>query len=255
MKIFKFAQILAVAVALVASGQTPANRPAFEVADIKPADPAAAMKGGKPRLLPGGRAEIPGFTLKMLIAMSYGVQENTIVGAPKWAENTRFDIVAKAPPNSDFPTLRLMLQSLLEDRFKLKFHHEDKSMPVFVLTLGKRALKLQEASGGRQDCSWRSVEPGGDAGARDGVTRRRECVNMSMTELATQLPGWGGVGIDVPVVEQTGLTGKYDFQLVVGLGDLLRMKFAAPRRRCETTPLHPLAHLPRQSASLSHCCI
>jgi uncharacterized protein (TIGR03435 family) len=224
MKIFATVQILALVLAVGVRGQTPSSRPAFEVAEIKPSDPASAMKEGKPRLLPGGRAEIPGMTVKMLIMMAYGVQQHTIVGVPKWAENSRFDIVAKATPNIDFAVFRLMLQGLLEDRFKLKFHHEDKSMSVFALTLGKRALKLQEASGGRQDCSWRSVQPGGDAGARDGVTRRRECVNMSMTELAQQLPGWGGIGIDVPVVDQTGLTGKYDFQLVVGLGDLMKMK-------------------------------
>ncbi len=227
MRIFPAVPILALVLASGARGQTSPARPAFEVADIKPANPAA-VQPGKPRLLPGGRAEIPGITVKMLIVMAYGVQENAIVGVPKWAENSRFDIVAKAPTNADLPMLRLMLQSLLADRFKFAFHNEDKVMSVYVLSTGKRALKLQEASGGRQDCSWRSMEAGGDAGARDGVTRRRECKNMTMTELAQQLPGWGGIGIDMPVVDQTGLTGKYDFQLVVGLGDIfVRMKGVA----------------------------
>jgi uncharacterized protein (TIGR03435 family) len=50
--------------------------------------------------------------------------------------------------------------------------------------------------------------------------RRRECRNMTMKELAQQLPGMGGIGIDLPVIDQTGLTGKYDFQFVVGIGGL-----------------------------------
>lgn len=208
--------------AVAASGafsQDVQTRPAFEVADIKPANPANPQPG-KPRLLPGGRAEIPSITVKMLIILAYGVQENAIMGLPKWAENSRFDIVAKAPANADLPMLRFMLQSLLADRFKFAFHNEDRVMPVYVLSIGKRALKLQEASGGRQDCGWRSVEPGGDAGVRGGVTRRRVCSNMTMTELALQLPGWGGIGIDLPVIDQTGLKGTFDFQLLVGLGGL-----------------------------------
>jgi uncharacterized protein (TIGR03435 family) len=210
---------LILAAASAAPAFTQPSRPAFEVADIRPANPAN-VQPGKPRLLPGGRAELPGMTVKLLVFLAYGVQENAIVGVPKWAENTRFDIVAKAPPDSDFKMLQAMLQSLLADRFKFTFHNEDKVMPVYVLSVGKHVLKLQETSGGRMDCSWRSTEEGGDAGARDGVTRRRECHNMSMKEFVQQLPATGGIGIDLPVVDQTGLTGKYDFQFVVGLGGM-----------------------------------
>jgi uncharacterized protein (TIGR03435 family) len=101
-----------------------------------------------------------------------------------------------------------MFQTLLAERFKLAIHREDKVMPAYVLTLGKRPPKYREGSGARQECNWSTLESG---------LRRRECHNLTMTELAKQLPGWGGIGIDLPVADQTGLQGAYDFQLDVHL--------------------------------------
>jgi uncharacterized protein (TIGR03435 family) len=73
--------------------------PAFEVADIKPSDPSV-QKAGKGRLLPGGRIELPGQTVRDPIFFAYAVQDDMIVGAPKWAGEERFDIVAKAPSSA-----------------------------------------------------------------------------------------------------------------------------------------------------------
>jgi uncharacterized protein (TIGR03435 family) len=183
------------------------NPPAFEVADIKPGDPAIPYPG-KGRILPGGRIELPGMTVQNLIVYGYGVQERMIVGGPKWTDSDRFDIVAKAPPDTPMATMRLMIQNLLAERFKLAIHREDKLSPAYVLTLGKRELKLHEGNGGRQDCSWSMLE---------GGLRKRTCHNLSMTEFAAMLPGWGGIGIDLPVIDQTGLKGAYDFELEVGI--------------------------------------
>ncbi len=187
--------------------QSTPNPPSFEVAAIKPSDPANPMPG-KGRILPGGRIEIPGMTLNNLIMFAYGMQENMITGGPKWTGTDRFDIVAKAGSDTAQPTLRLMFQTLLAERFKLAIHREDKVMPVYVLTVGKRAPKYQEGNGGRQECSWHALESG---------LRRRECHNLTMAEFVKQLPGWGGIGIDLPVVDETGLKGAYDFQLDVGI--------------------------------------
>src|SRR3954453_8983035 len=121
---FRLSLILAVLAAGQAFGQSTAARPAFEVADIKPADPNTAMPG-KGKLLPGGRIELPGMTVKNFIMYAYGVEEKMIVGAPKWAETDRFDVVAKAADTTPPETLRLMFQSLLADRFKLALHRED----------------------------------------------------------------------------------------------------------------------------------
>jgi uncharacterized protein (TIGR03435 family) len=200
---------LAAAIFLLVSATVYAqqSRAAFEVADIKAAAPSNPMPK-KGRILPGGRLEVPGMTLRNLIMMAYEVQEHMIAGGPKWADSQQFDIVAKAPAEASMPALRLMMQTLLAEQFKLIIHREDKTMPAYVLTLGKRAPQFHEGSGGRQTCSWQSAEAG---------LRRRDCRNMTMAELASQLPGWGGIGIDLPVVDQTGLKGAYDFQLVVGV--------------------------------------
>jgi uncharacterized protein (TIGR03435 family) len=197
--------LVAVALSSLVFGQTVPATPAFEVADIKPS--ADAMPG-KGRLLPGGRIEMPGASLIDLIRFAYGVQENMITGAPKWAATDRFDIVAKAGTDVPIPTISLMMQGLLAERFKLTFHREEKPMSTYVLKVGTRPAKYQQGAGGRQDCNWSTLESG---------LARRTCHNLSMPELARQLPGWGGIGIDAPVVDQTGLAGAYDFQLDVGM--------------------------------------
>jgi uncharacterized protein (TIGR03435 family) len=183
------------------------QQPTFEVADIKPSDPANLTAHGKGRILPGGRIEVPGATLKELIIFAYGVQEDMISGGPAWVTRDRFDLVAKAPENASPQILRPMLQSLLADRFKLAIHLQTKLQSAYVLMLGSRPPQFTKGDGGRQQCDWSMLESG---------LRRRECHNLSMTELARQLPGWGGIGIALPVIDQTGLKDVYNFHLDVG---------------------------------------
>jgi uncharacterized protein (TIGR03435 family) len=193
---------LALSPALVSAWQGPS----FEVADIKPSD-SSVMKMGKGRVLPGGRIEVPGYTVKDLIMFSWSVQDNMVVGGPKWINDDRFDIVAKAPADAQMETLRQMMQGLLADRFKLAIHREDKAMPAYVLTAPAPPNGLKESAGGPQQCGWTVLS--------DGI-RRRECHNLTMSEFARQLPNTGGIGIDLPVTDQTGLKGSYDFQFEVG---------------------------------------
>jgi uncharacterized protein (TIGR03435 family) len=195
------------AVAILMTAPAFAQRPAFEVADLKPTDPASP-EHQKGRMLPGGRIEAPSVTLKSLIALAYGVEEDRISGGPKWAESARYDLVAKAPEKADMSTLRDMVQTLLADRFHLVFHREEKSTPAYVLVVGKRPAKYRQSAGAQQTCSW---EPAGEG------LRKRACQNMTMAEFARQLPGWGGIGIQLPVADETGLKGGYDFELVVGM--------------------------------------
>jgi uncharacterized protein (TIGR03435 family) len=86
------------------------------------------------------------------------------------------------------------------------FHTQDKGMSVFVLTVAKNGPRLQKASGGPQNCMWKKAEIG---------VMRRACQNITMAEFVTQLPRYP-VGIDRPVVDQTGLKDAYDFQFDVG---------------------------------------
>ncbi len=198
-------------VALLASvsrtGRCQPSTLAFEVADIKPSAPLNSLKR-KPQLLPGGRLDIPDASLKNLMGMAYGVPDAMIIGGPEWADHQRFDVLAKAPSDAAMPALREMMQALLAERFKLVIHRDGRAMRAYVMTVGKREPRYREGSGGRQTCDWKA----GDAGLR-----RRECRNMTMLELANQLPGWAGIGIDLPVVDQTGLKGSFDFEFEVGM--------------------------------------
>jgi uncharacterized protein (TIGR03435 family) len=198
--------LLLTATAILIAASAFAQRPAFEVADLKPSDPASP-EHQKGRMLPGGRIEAPSVTLKSLIALAYGVEEDRISGGPKWAETARYDLVAKAPEKADMSSLREMVQSLLADRFHLVFHREEKMTPSYVLTPGKRPAKYRDTAGAQQTCSWQTTGEG---------LRRRDCQSMTMAELARQLPGWGGIGINLPVADETGLKGRYDFELVLG---------------------------------------
>jgi uncharacterized protein (TIGR03435 family) len=136
--------------------QSPAL-PEFEVASVKPSNP----KGGGAIgcfTYPGGRVTVGNSTLEMLIEYAFGVQQFQISGGPPWIHDDRFNLEAippstskssaakppspKAPLNQE---QREMLQALLLDRFQLKIHHEAKTGPVYLLTIGKGPLKLKEA--------------------------------------------------------------------------------------------------------------
>jgi uncharacterized protein (TIGR03435 family) len=132
------------------------QKPAFEVASIRPAAPldqakiAALIKsGGK---LPVGphvdsrRAEYLYMTLHNLIEVAWGVQPYQIEG-PDWLASQRFDITATLPQGASKTDAPRMLQSLLEDRFGLAAHRATVERPVLGLVVGKGGLKLKKSSG------------------------------------------------------------------------------------------------------------
>jgi uncharacterized protein (TIGR03435 family) len=197
---------LVVFLAYGAPGQEGEKRPSFEVADVQPTQLTMPKKES---FLPTGRVELPYVTAKTIIMAAYGVQENMITGGPKWLDTDRFDIVAKAPPNTSLPTLLLMVQSLLADQFQLSIHRDQRMMPGYALVRSKRPLKLQQSEGtanGRADCHWQPTDAG---------RMQRICKNLTMAELARQLPGWGPARIDLPVVDETEMKGGYDFVLEI----------------------------------------
>jgi uncharacterized protein (TIGR03435 family) len=196
----------AIAVLFVAglSAQAP---PAFDLADVHVSPPANGpiiMLGpGKP--LTGGRYELRRATMVELIRMAYGVEPDNVIGGPSWLEWDRFDVVARSSPATSPEASRLMLQSLLADRFKLVAHKDTKPVPAFVLSLGKGKPKLKESDGS------------GDSGCRahpDGsgfVTF--VCHNMAMEAFVERLRTLGGPYFDLPVVDATGLKGGWDFEI------------------------------------------
>jgi uncharacterized protein (TIGR03435 family) len=184
-------------------GQPGVNVPAFEVADIKPTT-GTSPNGGKIQILPGGRLELPEITIKSLIMAAYGVQDDMIIGGPAWIESDHFDIVARTPADTPRDQIRLMMQPLLAERFKLAIHREEKQKPVYVLVVAKDGPRLAKSSGGPAQCQWNPLGKG---------MIQRECHNMSMRDLADSMPRWGMARIDLPVVDMTGLEGAFDFKL------------------------------------------
>jgi len=141
--------------AIITTGALAQKKPAFEVATIKPAAPldqakimAAMQAGGKMPVGPNigtSQAEYTFMDMKSLIARAYAVKPYQITG-PDWLMTTRFDIVAKMPAGSSKDDEPKMLQSLLEDRFKLTTHRTTAEHPVLGLVVGKGGPKMKPST-------------------------------------------------------------------------------------------------------------
>ena len=175
-----------------------AQTPKFEAADVHVSKPGTRPDGG----LLGGRFELHGFTMLNLITSAYGINAEMVFGGPAWLDTERFDVIAKAGPKATEEGSKLMLRTLLADRFKLTVHTEPKPLPAFVLTVGKKLL-IKEATGEESDCQPKIERP----------WLTFVCKNMTMEEFANQVHQWANGYVDHPVVDQTGLKGRYDFTL------------------------------------------
>ena len=127
-------------------------KPSFDVASVKPADDCRQVisSGEKQMVFIRGPEFQPGrFTgcssLKSLISIAYQIEESEISGGPDWIDSASFKIEAKAEDVTARERLRLMLQSLLEERFGLKIHHETQEKSVYSLVIAKGGHKLKEA--------------------------------------------------------------------------------------------------------------
>jgi uncharacterized protein (TIGR03435 family) len=181
-------------------GQTPAALPEFEVADVQVTKPGTPERDSG--FLPGGKLQVFGVTLQDLIMLAWNVDENRVTGAPPWLGSDRFDIVAKAPHDVSMPTLRLMLQSLVGQRFGLAIHNEDKTLPVYALLVSKRGAKLSPSDG--------KAESGCRMKLIDGI-RNLICQNMTMEAFAGRIRESAAAYLDHPVIDLTGITGAFDF--------------------------------------------
>lgn len=148
-------------------------------------------RGGRFTTSPGGLTA-RNATLSGCIQWAYGVQEYQVSG-PEWISNDRFEINAKAAGESTDDQLRLMMQTLLAERFKLAFHRQTKELQAYAMVVGKNGPKLKESA---------SQGPGSIRRERMGVTV--EGVS------AGQLAGALSQVLQIPVFDATGLKGRYD---------------------------------------------
>lgn len=211
--------LVAVFLCGLVAGQAPPAKLAFEVASIRPGlsghiTPDAIASGRIHIEMNDARADFGSISLSALIEMAYRTPWDRITG-PGWMMDQRFDILAKLPEGAIKEQIPEMLQTLLEERFKVALHHDQKGVPVYALTVAKDSPNLRESPAG--DSS--------DPGCNGGV--RKVCRKMSMQALADQLTRISQLnasvpvgdltwGVDRPVVDMTGLTGVYDFDLEYG---------------------------------------
>lgn len=187
--------------ACAAAGQI-SNPAAFESADVH-----AGRSGFTDGVfIDRGRVETESATMLTLIATAYSVETDMVVGGPNWLDADRFYVAAHAAPSTPDATMRLMLQTMLAERFHLAVHREDRPMPVYALRVGKRGLKLKRSSlkEGPGDCRVR----------REGATITAECQSIAMDQFVLDLRGMANNYVNHPAVNMTGLQGGYDFTLV-----------------------------------------
>ena len=177
----------------------PDANPTFDVATIKPSTPGRPGKGFG---FDGHHFRTINTNMNDLIAFAYGLHAKQIIGAPDWFGADLFDIEG-VPDIEGSPSpkqMQGMVQKLLTDRFKLTFHHDKQDLSVYAISLASGGLKVKETTAAENDPPAFFFRALGDLTVR----------NMTMTGFAT----WMQSGVmDKPVVDQTGLKGRYDFNL------------------------------------------
>ncbi len=171
----------------------------FEAASIKPNHSGSGSSGDNTQ---GGRVTITNESLKELIQTAFDVKDFQIEGAPGWVGTERYDIVATTgkPGGITDGDFRLLMQSLLANRFAFRFHRETKQLTVYSLALAKGGPKMTEHTGAAGSSSNTS---GGAA------TRTMKVTGMTMPMLAKRLERQVGRTVN----DMTGLAGAYDFTL------------------------------------------
>jgi uncharacterized protein (TIGR03435 family) len=185
--------------------QSAAARPtfnAFEVAAIKPTPDD--QTGRFIRMEGAHQFAARGHTLKSLLGAAYNLPPRAISGGSSWIDSERYDIIAKTPneirPNLD--EQMAMLRKLLVERFKLAFHREEKEFPVYALTIAKGGPKLKE-----------STAPGDPAVLINHIFPDHIELPARNATMAQFVAMMQRAVLDRPVIDRTGLSAKYDFDL------------------------------------------
>jgi uncharacterized protein (TIGR03435 family) len=224
--------LLPVAIGIL-NAQSPATRLQFEVASVK-----LNTSGGNNALFGShspGTFNADNYPLLGLIAGAYSVQPFQITGAPNWIESAQYDIVAKPTVDPEKKPItresmnkfqaetKLMLQSLLEERFQLRLHRETKELPVYALTIAKGGLKLHPGSCTEYDPDNPPPRPAPGQKRPDycgnlsvgggGPTQKLDAFAITMTQFLGFLPNY----TKRVVIDKTGSTGTFDAHFVFTL--------------------------------------
>jgi uncharacterized protein (TIGR03435 family) len=198
----------------------PAAAPQFEVAVLKPSPPE--VQPARAQLRPTGQVDIGFGPLHRIMGLAWNLPDppgDYLVG-PKWVETALFDVTGRAfatpnPANQaqlDEDLIRMMLRSLVVEKFQIKWHMEDRPMPAYQLVAD--SPKMQKADPTRRTRCFEGAPAGSPAAAKPPqFPRLVTCQNISMAQFAQMLPSIAGGYTRVPALDKTGLEGGYDFIL------------------------------------------
>jgi uncharacterized protein (TIGR03435 family) len=202
----------------------------FDVASVKPSAPEGGGRrmirmGGGPGTPDPGRINYTGLPLMFILAGAYDVK-NFQINGPSWLDSERFDITATVAPGTTKEQARVMMQNLLAERFHLTLHREKKEMQGYELTVAKGGAKLKESAPDAVEPPVpQSGPPKRDANGRPVLAGPGLLMNIQMTakgpmalmaaksQPLSQLVQALSNQLKMPVVDKTGLTGKYDFDV------------------------------------------
>jgi uncharacterized protein (TIGR03435 family) len=203
----------------LAIAQNPPAKLAFEVASVRlcpPGIPMQVYQGGKVFInIDDARVSIGCLPLSSVIQIAFRIPPDQIM-QPDWTEDLRIDVQGKLPQGATKDRVPDMLRTLLEERFKLVAHHDEKVFPVYALTVGKDGPKFHESTD----------EDPAAGGCKGGF--QKVCRHVTMEDLARVMSQPVGMAekhaefanvpgaLDRRVVDMTGLKGVYDFELVSG---------------------------------------
>jgi uncharacterized protein (TIGR03435 family) len=195
---------------ITAMTQPEAPRPAFDVVEVHV---TARDQWVKTRPMQAGylaidRYELHRATMSDLIHLAYNVDADQIYGGPGWLDYDRFEVVAKTKPGTSPETLRLMLQTLLAERFHLTVKRDTRDVPGYLLSKGNRELKIKPAADTSISGGCRRQPLASAFGTASSVTV--QCRNVTMQDFAGTLHGLAG---GPAVADRTGLEGAWDIDL------------------------------------------
>ena len=177
----------------------------FEVASIR----QATDDNDRSSDVDNGRYRVHNLTLKTLISRAWDVDESEVSGGPNWVDSDVWDINAKIP--AEYATKRSqdqflhMVQQLLADRFQLVIHREQRQISGYALVAGKSGQKMTTS------------KQSGDGSGFSSHNMHLKATNVTMEAFARRLSRDRDIG--KLVVDRTGLTGKFDFELEWSRGD------------------------------------
>jgi len=178
----------------------------FEAASVKPSAPGN-LNGSTFEYLTGGGLRVLNGTLRALIESAYDIREFQVVGGPGWLSTDLFDVQARSQSSQsqtsradDMRATRLKLRTLLADRFRLVLHHDTRELQQYVLKVDKGGPRL--------------VAAGSDPPTTGRTGILSTCGHMTGTFAAmTNLTVYLSRQLRLPVVDATGLTARYNFEL------------------------------------------